>query len=278
MSTDPVRSDATDAGAPASEAERDARIEQLLLAGLDHYFARQYDQAINVWTRALFFDRSHARARAYIERARRAQAERQRESEELLHNGTIAYRNGDVKEARRLLQAALDAGAPLELAFPMLERLNQIEPFDVDVARGGSMSALLLPARPYRASAPPARERAAEQSRHRISPLAMTAAVLVTIVVVMATIVAVRPDWRAAVTLSPPVSTASFAPVAREAVLAIPTRGEMALARARRLASAGELRDALTALDLVRTTDAQRGDADQLRAEIQRQLLRLQNP
>src|SRR5215467_9836653 len=118
MASDPLRTDAT---AP------DVKIEQLLLAGLDHYFASQYEQAINIWTRALFFDRNHARARAYIERARRAQAERQRESEELLHNGAVAYRRGDGREARRLLQAALDAGAPFEDTFPMLERLNQLE-------------------------------------------------------------------------------------------------------------------------------------------------------
>ena len=175
MSTDPVRSDATDPAAPTSadeRAERDARIEQLLLAGLDHYFSKKYDQAINVWTRALFFDRTHARARAYIERARRAQAERHRESEELLHTGTEAYRNGDVKEARRLLQAALDAGAPLELAFPMLERLNQIEP----------MPALLTPARVHRA-APAAVHRSALASPDwRISPLAVTASLLVVVV------------------------------------------------------------------------------------------------
>src|SRR5437667_6723384 len=125
---DSSRTDPSRAIDDAPDAERDAKIEGLLLAGLDHYFLSRYEQAINVWTRALFFDRSHARARAYIERARRAQAERQRESEELLHNGTIAYRSGNVTEARRLLQAALDAGAPLELAFPMLERLNQLEP------------------------------------------------------------------------------------------------------------------------------------------------------
>src|SRR5215467_12447641 len=118
MASDPLRTDAT---AP------DVKIEQLLLAGLDHYFASQYEQAINIWTRALFFDRNHARARAYIERARRAQAERQRESEELLHNGAVAYRRGDGREARRLLQAALDAGAPFEDTFPMLERLNQLD-------------------------------------------------------------------------------------------------------------------------------------------------------
>ncbi len=127
MTSDPLRTDPTATVNASSGVERDAKIEQLLLAGLDHYFASQYEQAINIWTRALFFDRNHARARAYIERARRAQAERQRESEELLHNGAVAYRRGDGREARRLLQAALDAGAPFEDTFPMLERLNQLD-------------------------------------------------------------------------------------------------------------------------------------------------------
>jgi tetratricopeptide (TPR) repeat protein len=269
LSTDPLRTDASDQTAtPASAAERDARIEQLLLAGLDQYFSGQYDQAINVWTRALFFDRSHARARAYIERARRAQAERQRESEELLHNGTTAYRSGDVKEARRLLQAALDAGAPLELAFPMLERLNQIEP----------MPALVTTARVPRSVPVAVRVTTAAPARWSISPLAVTASLLVAIVAGVAALVATRPDWRSLISLSEPVAATAFAPVVREAVLAIPTRGDMALARARRLASAGELRDALAALDLVRATDPQRTDADELRSEIQHQLLRLERP
>src|SRR5438552_18891123 len=98
----PDRTRALDA---APDADRDAKIEQLLLAGLDHYFAGQYDQAINIWTRALFLDRSHARARAYIERARSALAERQRQSEELLQTGVAAFHRGGGTEARRLLQA-----------------------------------------------------------------------------------------------------------------------------------------------------------------------------
>jgi hypothetical protein len=100
----------------------------------------------------------------------------------------------------------------------------------------------------------------------------------VLVVAGIATLVATRPDWRSLISLAPPTVTASLAPVAREAVLAIPTRGEMALARARRLAAGGELHDALSALDLVRATDSQKTDADQLRAEIQRQLLRLEHP
>ena len=62
MTSDPIRSDATASANASSGVERDAKIEQLLLAGLDHYFASQYDQAINIWTRALFIDRNHARA------------------------------------------------------------------------------------------------------------------------------------------------------------------------------------------------------------------------
>src|SRR5580765_4955421 len=108
---DSSRTDGSRAIEPAADPDRDAKIEQLLLSGLDHYFSAQYDQAINVWTRALFFDRSHPRARAYIERARSALAERQRESEELLHNGVAALDRGDGAEARRLLQAAIDGGA-----------------------------------------------------------------------------------------------------------------------------------------------------------------------
>ncbi len=68
------------------ERERDARVEDLLLTGLDHYFAGQHELAISVWTRVLFLDRGHARARAYIDRARSAIAERQREGEELVHD------------------------------------------------------------------------------------------------------------------------------------------------------------------------------------------------
>src|SRR5882724_4539738 len=97
--SDPLRTDGSRALTAAPEADRDAKIEQLLLVGLDHYFASHYDQAIHVWTRVLFLDRSHASARAYIERARSALAERQRESEELLQRGVAALERGQRGEA-----------------------------------------------------------------------------------------------------------------------------------------------------------------------------------
>src|SRR3954447_15043514 len=130
--SDPLRTDGArahaDAALSTSTADRDAKIEQLLLLGLDHYFAARYELAINVWTRALFLDRNHARARAYIDRARSALAERQRESEELMQNGVAAFQRGDGGEARRLLQAAIEGGAPSEEALGVLCRLNRLEP------------------------------------------------------------------------------------------------------------------------------------------------------
>src|SRR3954462_494298 len=95
------------AGAGASpDPEREARIEELLLAGLDRYFAGRYEEAISIWTRVAFLERGHGRARAYIERARGAQAERERESEELLHRGIAAYQAGDTGAAPGLLGGA----------------------------------------------------------------------------------------------------------------------------------------------------------------------------
>ncbi len=66
---------------PSPPDDQAARIDQLLTAGLDEYFAGRYDGAVQVWSRVFFLDRTNARARAYIERARSAVAERQRVAE-----------------------------------------------------------------------------------------------------------------------------------------------------------------------------------------------------
>jgi hypothetical protein len=84
-----------------------------------------------------------------------------------------------------------------------------------------------------------------------------------------------RLTWRSLVSSDTvPIGTPTMG-AAPEPPLPLPRRGELALARAQQLAASGRLRDALTALDQVRTTDPQRVEADRLRTQVQRQLLAL---
>lgn len=257
------RSDSARAPDAAPGADRDAKIEQLLLVGLDHYFAGRYEQAINVWTRALFLDRNHARARAYIERARTALAEGQRESEELLQTGVAAFHRGEGDKARRLLLSAIDRGAPSEEALAVLERLNRLE-------------AAVTPSTPHRAVRGPSVGAlpAAVRGRAFWRRAVLLVAPVVVIGVVFAAAASGRVDWRSLLLLQDaPAATAP--PPVREVVLPLPRRGDKALGRAQTLVSAGRLHDALAALDAVRSTDPERADADTLRTTIQRQLLSL---
>ena len=259
--SDPLRHDPTRANEPVSEADREAKIEQLLLSGLDHYFTGQYEHAINVWTRALFLDRNHARARAYIERARSALAERQRESEELLHNGVAAFDRGEASEARRLLEAAISQGAPPDEALAILDRLNRLD----QTARQAQGEASIKGAR----TVAPAEVRVA-------TPWGSWVTLVVLVLVIVAAAAfgagAFRSDWR--MLLEPPAPSNPVVRASNDEAL-IPRRGETALARAQVLATNGRLRDALAALDLVRPTDPQKPDADRLRADIQKQLIGL---
>ena len=256
-----------------SGVDRDAKIEQLLLAGLDHYFAARYEQAINVWTRALFFDRSHPRARAYIDRARSALAEQQRETEELLHAGLAAISRGEAAEAVRLLRAAVDSGGPADEARALLDRLSHPRPEDV----GGQLGDAARP----RPEVPPqthAASKALNGRRFGAGLGSLLAAAIVAAVGAGAYRIAVRSglDWGSILNLqTAPPGAATSPPVSRDVALALPRRGEMMLGRARALAAGGRLREALTVLDAVWAADPQKPEADRLRADIQRQLIAL---
>jgi tetratricopeptide (TPR) repeat protein len=251
--TDLRHGDATAADA-LSDAERDARVEQLLVSGLDEYFAGRLDQAINVWTRVLFLDRSNDRARAYIDRARRAQAERQRETEALLHEGLQAFDEGDVERARHLLTTASDRGAPHEQTLPILHRIGLL-----DLANPSPASTLAGAAGRRRQGA--AREDRAVAPRRLGPVLVMAAAIAVAAVVVTRTDVSTDPG------------TPLTAFEAGSTPLPVPSASEVYVARAEAFFAAGKLPDALAALDRVAPDDARYRDAQALRARVQRALL-----
>ena len=240
------------------EHDRDARIEDLLIAGLDRYFAGDYEQAINVWTRVLFIDRGHARARAYIERARTALAERQRHGDELLHTGSEAVDRGDASMARALVTSAVEHGAAADEALAILARIDRLE----SVAPGRSAP----PSRrdtftPVRRSFTGGGERPARWQWIGIG-------VLAGVLIGAAALAALLPAGLAFGEAAEPVPFSTL-----NAPLPVPSIGETALSRAEALHADGRLQEALTALAAMPIGDPHRSRAEALTERIQRQLL-----
>lgn len=267
--SDPLPTDNRGALDGASESDRDAKIEQLLLVGLDHYFSGEYEQAINVWSRALFIDRSHARARAYIERARSAVAERQRESEEMLQKGVAAFERGEAGEARRLLQTAIGRGVPSDEALAVLDRLDRLEQGAVPQRQAGG-------AREERSTViPAARVRSAAAITLRITT--WIAAIALIAAAAGVAVISLHPDWRSLLVLETAPGPLPVLP-GGGATHPLPARGEELLERARALEASGHLREAMAALDQVRLTDPQKADADRIRGDVQKTLIQLASP
>ena len=255
--SDPLRHDE---GEPAKTG-RETRIEELLLAGLDHYFRGQHELAVSVWTRVLFLDRSHARARAYIERARGAIAERQREGEELLQTGAAAFQRGDAAGARRLLTSAVERGAPPDEALALLDRLDRLMP------AGDVVDARLDATRRRRQGETGF---AAGDSGTRMITLLLVLAVGLTVgALVMIYWSAAGLPWSA----SSRDRTTVITPRPADDRLPVPTAAEVALARTRALYAKGRLREALAAVEAIRPGDTLRPQADELRIDIQHHLL-----
>jgi len=235
---------------PLTDAEREARIEQLLLAGLDHYFGGHYDQAINIWTRVTFLERGHGRARAYIERASGAVAERQRESEELVHAGVAAYNAGDLSAARDLLTRAVDHGGPSDTALLFLQRLSRL-----DTTPSGARVTVRPPERTVAA--------ATDRSGWLMTIVASTA---VSLLILLGALPVT--SWLAQLPVAGPVVAS---PVAEPLPVVRPS--DVLIAQARVSHAAGRLHEVLATLDGIAVGDPRRIEADRLRADVQRELL-----
>ena len=259
--TDPLRSGRPPSSPEVPDRDRDARVEELLLTGLDHYFSGQHDLAINVWTRVLFLDRGHARARAYIERARSAIAERQREGEELLHTGVAAFKRGDQAAARALLRSAVERGAGGEEALALLQRLDRLEATPQHVGPDISNPRAIRDT----GAAP---DVTARNSRVTWILTGVISGVL------LATLILLSVGDQGTAWLGMGRDARVIVPPPRvEEPVTVPAASELAIARARSLRARGHLRDALAALKSVRYGDRFRTEADELRAAIQQELL-----
>ncbi|HEU4692209.1 MAG TPA: hypothetical protein VFS23_27790 [Vicinamibacterales bacterium] len=252
--TDPLRFDRPAAG-DTDGRERDARIEELLLVGLDHYFAGRHELAINIWTRVLFLDRSHGKARAYIERARSALAEKQRHAEELIHTGQAALDRGDHGAARRLLASAERAGGGDE-ALSLLHRLDRLDASTPATTRPPAAGAEELSH--------------AEKRATRDARVAWVFAGIATGVCLAALLGGYL--WLVADPFELSVARTGV-PAAHVPPLPMPSGSEIRLARARRLYAQGDLRGALALLESGQVEERYAASVSELRSTIQRQLI-----
>lgn len=230
-------------------ATRDSQIDALLEEGLDRYFNNRYEDAINLWTRVLFIDRTHPRARAYIDRARTALAETQRRSEELLQTSRDLIDQGRTDAARELLAEAVAASGDDVQSAALRAQLERRERAQVLAATlPASSTAAAVPGWTWRPT----------------PPLVIAVVAVASLVMLLGGLLWLdASDPNPAI---PPVVRAGTRP-------ATPSASEVALIRARALYTRGRLAEALQMLDGVATGSPERVDADSLRVEIQQLLL-----
>jgi hypothetical protein len=244
-----------------SGLDKDATVESLLVAGLDLYFAGQHERAIQTWTRVLFLDRNHARARAYIDRARRVVAESQREADELLHGSVAAFDEGDPARARALLDALVERGSADDLALALLERIERLE----SAQRSGEQVASIANP-PVADTIPPVGLVAGRRANRFL--IGAAGVVLLAAMALAASWDRFMPWWQAE-----PARGAEPSIAVEPDALPLPASSELVMSQARALMARGHLHEALRALDEVRLEDGRRAEADRLRAEIQAALL-----
>ena len=163
--------------------------------------------------------------------------------------------------ARQMLNVAVQRGGAHDVALAFLTRIDRITAAapataaPLPVAASTRVLPAIAPARQFGAGLV-------------IALTAVTAAaVLVYAVVAWTQVRAFIPS------LNSPVESGSSPAAAARDPLVVPRSSDLALARAHELFAGGRLYDALRALDLVRPTDPLRGDADQLKVTIQRELI-----
>jgi hypothetical protein len=236
--------------------QRDGQIDALLMDGLDRYFSGRYDDAIHLWTRVLFLDRTHARARAYIDRARSAMAERQRQSDEMLQTSRQLLDRGDTDAARSLLSEAVAAAGEDDQAAALRARLDRTERLHRVAAAPSAVTRPVLAPVPGWSWPGPS---------HAVAGVA-GAALLAVLLVLAIGAPAVQGAFNAS------RGTETLASVGAPP-LPVLTSAEVALVRARTLFNRGRLAEALVALDRIGPDSTARPVADRLRIEIQGLLL-----
>jgi tetratricopeptide (TPR) repeat protein len=240
---------------PDDAATLARQIDALLDEGLDRYFAAHYEEAIHLWTRVLFLDRTHERARGYIERARTSMAELQRRSDELLQTSRDLLERGEIDAARSLLAEAIATNGDDVQTAALRVHLERLER-----ARTPSDTAAASPL-------------GARQDGSWLLRIAQPRAVRLTAAAAALLLGAVTIGFVLGSTGSGDATGAVATAAAGAGRPHVLSSSEVALVRARTAVSKGRLAEALRELDRVSADSPDRPAADQLRIEIQQLLM-----
>jgi len=156
------------AGFERPPEETSGRITELLSEGQSAFERGEFQSAIDAWSRIFLIDIDHEEAARKIERARQLKAEREREVEEIFHDGVGKFDSGDLAGARAAFGRVLEMAPGYALAREYLEKIDEREAGGPVVGAGLSELAPLVPPAPG-AAAPPAAPRAPAETVRRKS-------------------------------------------------------------------------------------------------------------
>jgi tetratricopeptide (TPR) repeat protein len=116
------------------ESGGDGRIPELLAEGQGAAERGDYQGAIDAWSRIFLIDVDHEEAARRIEEARRLKAEREREVEEVFHEGLAALERGDRDGARERFERVLAVQPNHLAARDALRQMESGEPVRLSTA------------------------------------------------------------------------------------------------------------------------------------------------
>ncbi len=235
---------------PEARIPSESRIEALLAEGRKLLDDGRGAEAALVFERVLIQSPGLAPAREGLERARASSLEDARRSEAGLEAASAAFRAGDRRRARDLLEGLLEAGGDRDAALSLLDRLDERQ----------GLLAFGAPSRPPASPLPSAAPPYGGRGRRAF------AVAWVVLTLALAGSIAVR--WERLVGRLTEAPTPSVRPGPPSTRLPAPSAGDEALAQARERSERGDLAGALGALDRVSPEDAAYPYARQMRARL----------
>ncbi len=112
-------------GTGAVSGEHSGRIEELLATGQSACDRGEYQAAIDAWSRIFLIDIDHQEAARRIEKARQLKAEREREMEEIFHEGVARFDSGGFESAEAAFKQVLELSPGHLVALEYLEKIRE---------------------------------------------------------------------------------------------------------------------------------------------------------